>query len=314
MNWTKRTGRAMEVPTVGSRQTAGGARRFAWTLGTTIGVMTLCVAANAQTLSPAVHGLAAMATAAEPSGTGAGQGTQPPVKDDLFAGTEIFAKGASDVTEITMDPDTLDLVGGKDGKRAHNMILNVVHTYSYDKPGMYRMEDVDTFRNKLNTGDWHCSVHTRDLKTGDSTDICNKRRTDGLAETAIITVEPKQLTFIHTIRKKSDSGPSAWDMLPLMGPQHGLSSLAMLDPEEFEDMQMAMSRLNLNRFNMNSAAIQAQIDSAMKKMPKLDSAEMQKKMDEATQRMKEAQKRWNAMPDEQRDNAPSPDSQPKRPE
>ena len=47
----------------------------------------------------------------------AGQ-TTAPVKDDLFAGTEIFAKGASDVTEVTMDPDTLGMVTGKDGKRA----------------------------------------------------------------------------------------------------------------------------------------------------------------------------------------------------
>src|ERR1700753_3009958 len=43
---------------------------------------------------------------------GVGQSTQPLPKDDLFAGTEVFAKGASDITEITMDPDTLDLVNG----------------------------------------------------------------------------------------------------------------------------------------------------------------------------------------------------------
>ena len=47
-------------------------------------------------------------------GVGIGQGigaegaqsTQPLPKDDLFAGTEVFAKGASDITEITMDPDS----------------------------------------------------------------------------------------------------------------------------------------------------------------------------------------------------------------
>ena len=65
-----------------------------------------------------------------------------------------------------MDPDTLNLVGGSDEHRAHNMVLNVVRTYTYDKPGMYNMADVDAIRNKLNTGDWHCSVHVRDLKNG----------------------------------------------------------------------------------------------------------------------------------------------------
>jgi hypothetical protein len=230
------------------------------------------------------------------------------VKDDLFAGTEIFAKGASDVTEITMDPDTLDLVGGKDGKKAHNMILNVVRTYSYDKPGMYRMEDVDAFRNKLNTGDWHCSVHTRDLKTGESTDICNKRRTDGLSETAIITVEPKQLTFIHTIRKTSGE-QGAWSGFSLMDTPPGVPSLAMLDPEQFIEMKMAMSR-----FNVDSAAMRAQIDSAMARMPKLDSAEMQKKMEDAMKRFKETEKHFKAMPDARLDDGGPADGQPKKPE
>ncbi len=171
-------------------------------------------------------GIAVMVMASAVTMAAAGQ-TSTPVKDDLFSGTEIFAKGASDVTEITMDPDTLGLVGGKDGRRAHNMILNVVRTYEYDKPGMYRIEDVDAFRNKLNTGDWHCSIHTRDLKNGESTDVCSKRRADGLAETAIITVEPKELTFIHTIRKKGE-GESELSGMPfpmmMMGMPGGYES------------------------------------------------------------------------------------------
>lgn len=130
----------------------------------------------------------------------AAQGTSPMVKDDLFSGTEKFAKGASDVTEVTMDPETLGMVSGDNSRRARGMVLNVVRTYEYDKPGMYNIADVEQIRQRLNTGDWHCSVHTQDLKHGESTDICNKHRTDGLVEQAIITVEPKELTFIHTIK------------------------------------------------------------------------------------------------------------------
>ncbi len=157
------------------------------------------------------------------------QGTEPLVKDDLFAGTEKFAKGASDVTEVTMDPDTLDMVNGNGAKRAHNMVLNVVRTYSYDKPGMYRTEDVEEFRRKLNTGDWHCSVHTRSLKSGESTDVCHKRRADAMVETAIITVEPKELSFIHTIRRSGGGGgPEAGEGL-LFGP--GMSGAMAFGPE-----------------------------------------------------------------------------------
>lgn len=168
------------------------------------------------------------------------QNTAPLPKDDLFAGTEVFAKGASDITEITMDPNSLDLVGGSDERRAHNMVLNVVRTYTYDKPGMYNMSDVDAIRSKLNTGDWHCSVHVRDLKNGSGSDVCNKHRTDGMRETAIIEVEPKQLTFIHTIRKSGGPGSSElgfFPMLPGLGP---MTMMAMTNPEALADIQIGI--------------------------------------------------------------------------
>ncbi|MGI4830385.1 MAG: hypothetical protein ACRYFU_19615 [Janthinobacterium lividum] len=194
------------------------------------------------------------------------QGTEPTVKDDLFAGTEKFAKNASDVTEVTMDPDTLDMVNGNGAKRAHNMVLNVVRTYSYDKPGMYRMEDVEEFRRKLNTGDWHCSVHTRDLKNGESTDICNRRRTDGLVESAIITVEPKELTFIHTIRKKGDQESSlgsedVWQL----GLPNGLPPAAMI----------AMMRPDLSaQGNAEMQAAKAELQAQGAQLVKLQAIEM----------------------------------------
>jgi hypothetical protein len=307
MNREKRMREAMDV-----RQGAGSLRAANWIgAASWIGAAMLAVCAGAgvtagaQMVLPGGYRVEAMPAAA----AGAGQGTQPQVKDDLFAGTEMFAKGASDVTEITMDPDTLDLVGGKDGKKAHSMILNVVRTYTYDKPGMYRIEDVDAFRNKLNTGDWHCSVHTRDLKTGESTDVCNKRRTDGLAETAIITVEPKQLTFIHTIRKQNGE-QGEFNGLLLMNSLPGVSSLAMLDPEQFIDMKIAMARMHVD-----SPAMQAQIDSAMANLPKLNSAEVQKRMDEAMKRMRDAQKRWQDMPNPgSSDGSGAPGGKPKLPE
>lgn len=183
------------------------------------------------------------ASLAEGLGAEGAQNSAALPKDDLFAGTEVFAKGASDITEITMDPNSLDLVGGPDEHRAHNMVLNVVRTYQYDKPGMYNMADVDAIRNKLNTGDWHCSVHVRDLKNGSGSDVCNKHRTDGMRETAIIEVEPKQLTFIHTIRRGGGPGSSElgfFPMLPGVGP---MTMIAMTNPEALVNMQIGMHGL-----------------------------------------------------------------------
>src|ERR1700749_2077802 len=47
------------------------------------------------------------------AGVGAeGQSTQPLPKDDLFAGTEVFAKGAADTTKTTRERTTLNLWNG----------------------------------------------------------------------------------------------------------------------------------------------------------------------------------------------------------
>ncbi len=223
------------------------------------GVLLVVMAAGAQTKTTVKESSSSGTLTTTASG---GQGgTSSPVKDDLFTGTEVFSKGASDVTEITMDPDTLGLVGGKDKARAHGMVLNVVRTYSYDKPGMYRIEDVEVFRNKLNSGDWHCSVHTRSLKTGESTDVCSKRRSDDLSEQAIITVEPKSLTFIHTIRKRGPGESDVSEMPMLLG-LHGMPALAMLDPQVFLDLKLQLDDKDMKE----------KLDKAKKQMHDADKA------------------------------------------
>jgi hypothetical protein len=197
------------------------------------------------------------------------QGT-PAVKDDLFEGTQIFEKGASEVTEISMDPKSLGMVGG----RAHNMILNVVKTYEYDQPGLYKMEDVEVYRKKVSTGDWFCSVHTRDLKHGGSTDICSKRRTDDLEEKAIISVEPKELTFIHTITKR---GANEHGELGEFMPLAGMPALAMLEPE-LMTLRMQMPDM---------ADVQVKVDAAMPKLKiNIDKAEIDKAMKDAEKQLK----------------------------
>ena len=120
------------------------------------------------------------------------------VKDDLFAGTEKFAQGASDVTEVNLDPKMMGMIpAGKQGADlARKMNFMVIHTYTYDKPGMYRMEDVDAYRKKLEDGTWSCSIHVKD-KSG-TTDICSRTSADHEgSEMVILTAEPKELTFIH---------------------------------------------------------------------------------------------------------------------
>ena len=86
----------------------------------------------------------------------------------------------------------------------------VIHTYKYDKPGMYKMEDLNVYLKKLEDGSWDCSVRVRN-KTS-STSICSRLANDHeTRELVILTAEPQELTFIHM------SGQMSLDELGKMG-------------------------------------------------------------------------------------------------
>ena len=76
-----------------------------------------------------------------------------------------------------------------------------IHTYKYDKPGMFKMEDVETYRKKLENGTWNCAIRVR-TQTG-SSDICSRANADQTNEMVIMTIEPQKLTFIHMSGKLS---------------------------------------------------------------------------------------------------------------
>jgi hypothetical protein len=146
---------------------------------------------------------------------------QPQVKDDLLAGTEKFAKGASDVTDVNLDPSMMSMLGTKNaaGQLAHRMNFIVVRSYTYDKPGMYRMEDFDAYRQKLMDGSWSCFIHVHESESGESTDICNRKSADNESnEIVIMTAEPKEVTFVHM------KGRMSLDDLSKMGSNFGAPS------------------------------------------------------------------------------------------
>jgi len=142
------------------------------------------------------------------------------VKDDIFADTEKFANGASRVTEINLDPSTMGLMGdahGRNADLAHKMKVMVVHEYAYDKPGMYRMEDVDAYRKKLEDGSWSCSIHVR--SQNGSTDICSRTSSDHETnEMVLLSANPQKLTFIHM-----SGNMSLNDLTEMSGSANGLN-------------------------------------------------------------------------------------------
>jgi hypothetical protein len=153
---------------------------------------------NPQTAVTVAAGTYAITSAYATTGEGL------PQKDELLAGTEKFAQGATSVTEINLDPTTLGMMNtrGRDADLAKKMTLMVVHTYAYDKPGMYRQEDVDAFRKKLEDGSWSCYVHVK--SQSGSSDICSRAGADHETnEMVIFSARAQKLTFIHLSGKMS---------------------------------------------------------------------------------------------------------------
>ncbi len=121
-----------------------------------------------------------------------------PIKDDLLAGTEKFAQGASKVTEINLNPSTMSMIApsyGLGGDLTKKMKLMVVHDYSYERPGLYRMEDVETYVKKLEDGSWSCPIVSREKDK--LSYICAKTDSDQTNEMVIMDAAPQKLTFIH---------------------------------------------------------------------------------------------------------------------
>lgn len=179
--------------------------------------MMILFAVAAMTMAPLVQAQDLAKTSAVSLQTVGFAAAGAQVKDDLFAGTEKFATGATDVTEINLDPKMMGMVSGGKGEGsglARKMKFMVIHTYTYDKVGMYRAEDVDAYRKKLEDGTWNCAIHVRD-KDG-TTDICTRSSPDHEGnEMVILAAEPKELTFIHM------SGDMSLDDLSKMGGSAG---------------------------------------------------------------------------------------------
>jgi len=124
----------------------------------------------------------------------------PKQKDDLFSGTERFAVGAKDSTEVNLDKNMLSaaasMKGGPKGELMSKMDFVFVHTYSYAKPGSYDMKDVEAFSKRLEGNGWSHLVKERSAK--ESTDICVKTDREGqMTELVVIDAEPLELDFVH---------------------------------------------------------------------------------------------------------------------
>jgi hypothetical protein len=149
-----------------------------------------------------------------------------PVKDELLAGTEKFAQGATSVAEIDLDPTTMSMLGmrhGRDADFASKLNLMSVRSYSYDKPGMYSADDLEAFRKKLDDGSWTCPIRIRG-QNGTS-EICSRSSADHANnELVIFSAHPQKVSFIHvsgrmTLDELNEASHSAGGLAPNISPE-----------------------------------------------------------------------------------------------
>jgi hypothetical protein len=129
----------------------------------------------------------------------------PLQKDDLFAGTDQFSKGAKSVTEVNLDKNMLALMdrfGGKDAadkdqlNLAKHMDFIYVRSYEYENAGQYKASDLEAFRQRLEGPSWSHVVkqHGKD----EENDVWIRTDSEGqFSELVVINAEPSELNFVH---------------------------------------------------------------------------------------------------------------------
>lgn len=123
--------------------------------------------------------------------------------DPLLNGTDRFAQGATDVTEVNLDKGMMAMAAKfmeKSDVEAQQLMKKMdfvnVKAYQYAKAGGYRMGDLDQFRSRLDEAQWSHVVKERSAT--EATDVWIKADSEGqMSELLVIAAEPTELTFVH---------------------------------------------------------------------------------------------------------------------
>ncbi len=117
-----------------------------------------------------------------------------------------LAARASNVTEVTLGKNMLGFaakfMNGKDQDEAatRKLIENLdgiyVREYEFDKEGQYSIEEIEKLRAYFETSEWTPIVHSRERKSGETTDVLLKLVNGETRGMFILSVEPKELSIV----------------------------------------------------------------------------------------------------------------------
>jgi Domain of unknown function (DUF4252) len=117
-----------------------------------------------------------------------------------------LAARASNVTEVTLGKNMLGFaakfMNGKDQDEAatRHLIENLdgiyVREYEFDKDGQYSLEEVEKLRSFFATSEWTPIVHSRERKSGETTDVLLKMVNGETHGMFVLSAEPRELSIV----------------------------------------------------------------------------------------------------------------------
>jgi hypothetical protein len=138
-----------------------------------------------------------------------------------------LAKGAADVTDVTLDPAMLQMAGGflssDDASNANikELVSGLqgvyVKTFEFKQTGAFDVGIVDPIRKQLTAPGWAKMVSTRE--SDESVDVYLWREGDVPGGLAVLVVEPKEVTVVNIV------GQIDLKKLAALGGQMGIPKL-----------------------------------------------------------------------------------------
>jgi hypothetical protein len=140
-----------------------------------------------------------------------------------------LAARASNVTEVTLGKDMLAFAakfmnGDDKGDAAARQLIEglngiYVRDYEFDKPGQYSLDEIESLRKSFAPPEWTPIVHTREIKSGETTDVMMKMVNGESQGMFVLSAEPKELAIVLIL------GPIRMDELGALKGLGGLGAL-----------------------------------------------------------------------------------------
>jgi hypothetical protein len=145
------------------------------------------------------------------------------------ASFEKLAAKAVETVDVTLDGTMLQVAGKfmsekePDQAKAKKLVSGLkgiyVKSFEFANEGEYSEADVEAIRSQLSGPEWTRIVTVRSKKDGENADIFFKKEGDRYVGIAVISAEPKELTFVHI------DGPIDLEQLGQLGGQFGIPKI-----------------------------------------------------------------------------------------